>query len=157
MHQENPEEYTAFLESRKVQEKNRRANGGEPKAKGETRKMGGKNLYPTFFNTMLTKAAGHFVRLYGQPFLFWNHIVLLFDAFLVREQFHEEMKNFVKHTPKGSIRYIDSAYREAVAPFLTKVASSQKKWQVIDATGLEKSGKKVQVIIEEVLLLIYKS
>jgi hypothetical protein len=150
----DPVKYKYNLEKAAAIEATRRANGGQPKAKGEKRIIGGKDRYPEYFKKMLREAAKRFVRLYGHETVCWNAIVKLFDKLLFRERHNEKMKGLVRFTKvKGTIMYIGVAYREAASPYLER--RTVRTWTVKNTTGFERNGKSTDDIADEVIATFY--
>jgi hypothetical protein len=114
--------------SRKL-EQNRLQKGGKPEESGtgkHRKLMGKKERYPNFFMDKLTLAARYWAREYGQPSVYWNDILELFDLMLIEEQTVLGV-TFNNGKPK----YLHFAYCAAVSPVLVKCENLQKKWEYL--------------------------
>jgi hypothetical protein len=157
IHEKDSVAYSNSKRRNKQKEKKRTDGGGQKKASGGSHRAdtSTKKKYPLFFMDMLTEATRIWAREYGQPYVYWNHLVLLFDLLLIRE--HEMGKVELEHTSCGKTRYLDEEYRLAAGKVVDPCKSTKKKWKygahVAHSTTKYET---VKALLPRVVELLYK-
>jgi hypothetical protein len=149
-HEKDPAARAEASKRNREAEQNRLDMGRPKKAPGVTRKLKAKKLYRPFFMDMLTQATRIWAREYGQPFVFWNHLVALFDHLLIDSG---KKLGGVEFASNGKPKYLDHAYRVAVGKVLDQ--HSTVHWKVRDyVKNSATNDQKVEVLIPKVLQLL---
>jgi hypothetical protein len=87
--------------------------------------------YPVLFKKLLTRAARLYVEKTGKTDVYWNHIMELFDALLMKEhEYFPEDYPAVEFLANGKPKFLYYEYRDAVAGFLER--KTDKIWIVKD-------------------------
>ncbi len=77
----------------------------------------------------LTLATRIWAREDGQKYVYWNHLLSLFDRFLIHEQTALGGLIFASN---GKPKYLDYSYRDAVGQVLVQCEHAPKEWQYLE-------------------------
>ena len=110
---------------------------GKVKKPGVTRSFARIALYPEPFMKLLTRAARSFVKIKGKQTVYWNDIVDLFDALILREKDGLLSTMKIELMTDGKPRYLKHAYLTAVESILEKIPGRAKLWSVRDYNAEE--------------------
>jgi len=110
-------------------------------------------MYPAFFMDMLTQATRIWARKYAQQFVYWNHLLDLFDHLLVCEQ---DKLDRISFAPNNKPKYLDKAYRMAAGRVLVKCETVKANWKYPEYDRKSTTSEKTKDLIPEVVRLLYE-
>jgi hypothetical protein len=157
----------------KYNEKKRRQKAARPKVKGTARRGDRKiQLYPPFFQALLTKAAGILLEACGQESVYWIHIVALFNSLLYYEQdqlrkhgfnirFNDQAQpiGYLVHAFEQGVRdLLQPIYAESIQKGGSVVMKKTFNWKVKDYEKLDSSRAvflKKESLVDYVLMQFY--
>jgi hypothetical protein len=131
-HEKDPEAHSRASMANREAEQKRIQAGGKKKKPGVFRKLMANKLYPPFFMNMLTQATRIWAREFGEPCVYWNDLVALFDILLIREQGELAKVNFQVNFQGPLPKYLHVAYRTAVQGVLNQLVTKKGHWEYPD-------------------------
>ena len=137
-------------------EANRLQAGGKPKeaGTGKNRKLKSKkDSYPPYFMDRLISATRIWAREYGKKYVYWNHLVALFDLLLI----HEQTALGVVFTSTGKPKYLHYSYLFAVGEVLVRCENVKGSWRYLEHNDKKKiKARQTEDLILIVFNLVYK-